>query len=137
MNINLTTLAGIILGVAILSAALTKFYFPNVQQKTEIVEKEVVRTDVVTVTKEVTKTDGTKETVTTVVDKSVKKVDTKETQVVLDSKSKYIFGGGILSNFKDKPDYEVSAGMRVFGPVFGQLKYQTNGYVGANILIEF
>jgi dsRNA-specific ribonuclease len=137
MQIGMKSLAGIILVVAALSAAVTKFYFPSIEEKTQTVEKEVVKNNIVTVVKEVTRPDGTKEVITETVDKSTTKSSSKDTVVKYDVTSKYIFGGGVISNFKDKPEYEVSAGMRVFGPVFGQIKYQTNGYVGANLLIEF
>lgn len=134
------TLRSFIIGIVIsagVSAVLTKYYFPRIESKTETVEKEVIRTDVVTVTKEVTKVDGTKETTTTVVDKSTKKTDTKETQVKLDVRPDWLVGGGILSNFKDKPEYELSVGKRILGPFLGQVKYQTNGYIGVNVLVEF
>lgn len=137
MELKVTTVSGIVLVVAVMSTALTKYYWPNVESKTQVVERQVIKTDVVTVVKEVTRVDGTKEIVTTTTDKTVKKEDTKATEVKIAIKSKYIFGGGIVSNFKDKPDYEISAGMRIIGPIFGQVKYQTNGSIGASLLIEF
>lgn len=137
MEIGIKTLAIGIVVVTGLSAAFTKFYFPSIKEKTEVVEKEVTKTDIITVTKEVVRPDGTKETVTTTTDKSVTKSDTRQTEMKMDIKSKYIFGVAAYSNFKDKPDYEVSAGMRVLGPIFGQVKYQTNGSVGVGVLVEF
>ena len=138
MNISVRTLTISLLVVAGLSAALTKFYFPNVEEKTQTIEKEVVKKDIVTVVREVTRPDGTKEVVTETVDKSTSKSTNKEVAVKYDVTSEYIFGVGVVTQTKElKPEYSISAGKRIFGPIFGQVEYQTNGYIGVKALIEF
>lgn len=137
MEIKLSTLAGTIVAVAVLSVAATKYYFPNIESKTEFVEKEVVKTDIVTVTKEVVRPDGTKEVITTTTDKSVSKSDTRNTELKMDVKSNLLVTAGVLSNFKDKPEYMLGVSKRVLGPAFVGATYQTNNTYGLTVTVEF
>ncbi len=137
MEIKLTTLAGIVAVTAVLAVAGTKYYFPNIESKTEVVEKEIVRTDVVTITKEVVRPDGTKEVITTTTDKSVSKSDTRNTELKLDVKSNLLVTAGVLSNFRDKPEYMLGVSKRVLGPAFVGATYQTNNTYGLTVTVEF
>ena len=67
---NWKTLGIYTIVVAALAVSATKRLWPTIDTKVTVQEKEVIRKDVQTVIKEVVKPDGTKETVTTIVDKS-------------------------------------------------------------------
>lgn len=123
--------------VALISSAMTKYYWPNVVSKTEIKEVEVQKNNIVTVVKEVVKKDGTKEVVTTTTDKSTTKTSTKASDVKKDTKSDLLLTGGIVTNFKDKPEYMLGISKRITGPIFVGATYQTNNTYGLNITIEF
>jgi len=121
------------------TAALTKFYFPNVEYKNTETVKEVVRNDIRTVVREVTKKDGTKEIITETTDKSVKKEDHNKT-IQKNEKSKYLVGLGFEKTTRGEQSYEVMAGMRVMGPVFGLVKVRhgdRDSAASLGIAIEF
>jgi len=72
----------LVLIVAALSAALTRYYFPKVEMKTQEITKEVIRNDIRTIVKEVTRPDGSKEVITETTDKTVKREESKKETVV-------------------------------------------------------
>lgn len=113
---------------------------PKEVTKVEVQEHEVVRNNVVTVTKEITKADGTKETVTTVVDKSVEKKDKQiESIVSKPTEKQWLIGAGV-NPLKYYETYSFKVDRRIFGPVFvgGQYIRNKSDNIGlANITMEF
>jgi len=86
--------------------------------KIEQVEKEVIKKDVVTVTKEVTRPDGTKETVTTTTDNSVEQKDKQfESTVSKPTEKQWLIGLGV-NPIKYTETYSVRVDRRVLGPLF-------------------
>lgn len=107
----------------------TKLVKPVVQ--TVEVDHAVTQTNVVTVTHEVTHTDGTKETIITSTDKSVVKVDESKSTVVA-QKDYFVVASATMDRV-----YGLSVNKRVLGPIFVGAGYQTNGTLSANIGMEF
>ena len=111
----------------------------NVVEK--IVEKkvEVVKRDVVTVVKEVVRPDGTKETVTTVVDKT--KEDRSSDKLTLNEKSR-MWKANVGADYNPLRPYEgigYSFGVerRLLKNIWVGLRGETSGNIGASIGIEF
>jgi len=124
---------------AALAVGLTKYYFPTIQTKTVEVEKEVVKTDVVTVTHTVQLPGGGTDTTITTTDHTQKVETDTKTQVVLKSPTINVSGlvandfshGGIL------PLYGVSVSKEFIGPVTLGLFGLTNGILGLSVGINF
>lgn len=120
------------------SVAGTKYLWPNVQTKTEVVEHETVRKDVVTVVKEVVRPDGTKESTTTIVDRSKETSDSKSTEIKIAARPQWFFQvGAITKSLTDKPDYSLGINRRILGPLFIGANYTTNNNFGLTIGMEF
>ena len=91
---------------------------PKEITKIEVQEHQVIRNNVVTVTKEITKADGTKETVTTVVDKSVEKKDKQVESIVSKPAEKQWLVGIGVNPLTYTETYSVKVDRRVLGPLF-------------------
>lgn len=141
MTISVRFAALAVVIAAALGGWATRKFYPDIQTKTEFVEKEVVKKDIVTVVKEIIRPDGTKETVTETTDKSVEKKDTKDTKVVAaPKKPDWLVGAAVFSpKFSDfsKPDYGIQVSRRVLGPAFLGGSYKTDGSFGLHIQVEF
>lgn len=123
--------------VAVASAGITRYYFPQVEFKNVEVTKEVVRNDIRTIVKEVVRPDGTKEIITETTDKSVKKESsTSETQI--SAKKQWMFDIGARRSLKD-PEimYDLQVQRRILGPFFLGAKASTDHTVGVSIGMEF
>lgn len=91
---------------------------PKEITKIEVQEHEVVKNNIVTVTKEITKADGTKEIVTTVVDKSIEKKDKQiESIVSKPTERQWLVGLGV-NPLKYTETYSVKVDRRILGPLF-------------------
>jgi Na+-translocating ferredoxin:NAD+ oxidoreductase RnfG subunit len=126
--------------VAAVSSAVTRYYYPRVEYKTQEVVKEVVRNDIKTIVKEVVKPDGTKTKTTTTTDKSVKK-ESSTKEVLIFGKSQWFFALTAQKNLKDSElGYELSVAKRQAGPFYliGQLGYKRNDLsAGIGIGMEY
>ena len=94
--------------------------------KVEIQEKEVIKNNVVTQIKEITKPDGTKETVTVVVDKSESKKDKQiESVISKNTEKQWLIGIGVnpLSYYET---YSFKVDRRILGNVFIGAQYIRN-----------
>jgi hypothetical protein len=126
----------------VLGGAVIKYYWPtpvNVDNK-QTVETGDTKNNIITVTTEKVKADGTKEITTTTTDKSEKKESMKSTETKTTiAKADLFFGGGYVKslNSQEKDDYQVVVGKRLMGPVLGFVTYQFKGVVTANVVIEF
>ena len=123
------------LAAALSGAAITKYYWPT-ERSTEV---EVVRNNVVTETREITKADGTKEVVTVVTDKTTKKetatvvaVSTKPKYHVSISATRslnYLTGGDVI--------YGAQLDYNVLGPVTLGVRADTSKQFGLVIGVAF
>lgn len=119
----------LILAIILLVTHYSSYWYGS-QKPAQIINTETVRKDVVTVVKEVTRPDGTKETVTIIEDKS-KESTTNKTPVLVPPRD-WVIGAYYRLN---DPTYALSVSRRILGPIsasaFGDLK--GNIYLGVNI----
>jgi lipopolysaccharide export LptBFGC system permease protein LptF len=129
-------IAAIILCLA--SVATTRYLWPRVEYKSSIVEKEVIKRDVVTVIREIVKQDGSKETVTEIVDHSRENSSKSETVVKL-AKAQYqlaLLASTSAERLAD-PVYGLQIQRRLLGPVWGGLSLNTDKQITFNLGLEF
>ena len=143
----------------------TKSVDPEVKVETKVVEKVVEKIVEVEVNKEsekknkstkiIEKPDGTKITeITETSEKETKTANKKNSDSEKNTSSEqkiektqkalaqYRLGGKVGANLKDlfsgsEMLYEVNAGMRVIGPFWSDLSYNTNGSIMIGISLEF
>lgn len=127
--------------VAAASAGITRYYFPQVEFKNTETTKEVVRNDVRTIIKEVTRPDGTKETITETTDKSVKK-ETSTSDTMIAAKKQWMFDVGARANLdnisnRDTFVYDLQVQRRILGPFFLGGRVSTDKSIGISVGMEF
>ena len=115
----------------LLGAILGVKFFPDIKEKQVEVEKIVK--DIVTVTKIVTKPDGTKEQTTTTTDKT--KENKSSTLITL--KPNWHAGIGTHTDASGTLSYSVSAERRILSNLFLGISLNTNKTAGATISVEF
>lgn len=131
----------IIAGVLVAAtAALTRYYFPRIETQTVDVVKEVVKTDIRTITKIVEHPDGTKETVIDHTDKSVENKDQKHSETVM-SKSQWLVTGTVQQDLNNglnlQPIYGVHVQRRILGPFYLGAMGSTDKRAGVSLGMEF
>jgi ribosome-binding ATPase YchF (GTP1/OBG family) len=92
----------LLLVCCVITAVVTRYYFPQVQTKTEIVEKEVVRNDI--------------ETITEIVDKTKKQAESSKTETKILAKN--WMASLIYNKNLDADGYQLSVSRRQLGPLF-------------------
>lgn len=125
--------ASFVLGL-LLSAYVTKTYFPTKQVEEKIVN--VVKKDIVTVTKTIIKKDGTSETVTVTEDKSTEKA-TKSVSKTDKIESFKLGLSASVQSYGDTPTYGILAEKRIFGPIWLGLQLDTSKQVGVVLSYTF
>lgn len=146
MNIQLKYLGLIVLVALAVGAYATRQFAPREVIKTQLVDHDVVKDHVVTVTKEITKADGTKE-VDTVVTDDRKESDTKK-ETVTDSKpipqqkAQWFVTAGAGLDFSQvsnlaNPIYQASVNRRILGPIYLGAYGNTKSQVGLQVGLEF
>ncbi len=138
MEMNLKTLGIYTVVVAALAIGATKRLWPTIDTKVTVQEKEVIRKDVQTVIKEVVKPDGTKEIVTTIVDKS-KESSTKKSEQIIMKKNDWFVAAGAEAKLNDlnNPVYKIEANRRILGDIFVGGTVNTQGAVGVQVGFSF
>lgn len=138
MEMNLKTLGIYTLVVAALAVAATKKFYPTIDTKVTVQEKEVIRKDVQTVIKEIVKPDGSKETVTTIVDKS-KESSVKKSEEIVMKKNDWFVAAGAEARLNDlnNPVYKIEANRRILGDIYVGGTVNTQGAVGVQIGFSF
>ena len=127
-----------LLVIAGLSAATTRYYFPQIQSKTVTVEHEVEHNNIVTVTRTIREPSGAVDTVTTVTDHSTKVEQDIKSALV--AKQLNWHAGAQIGIDVHKgliPIYGVSLDRRIFGPVTVGGFGLTNGTIGISIGLSF
>ena len=124
----ITAVVSLIIGMGI-----TKKFFPTIQEVN--VEKEVLKTDVKTVVKVIEHKDGTKETTTEIIDKTVKK---ESKSVVLTKPIDYHLTALVTMDLDSKEKiYGLSLEKRVFSNIFLGVNGNTLNQFGISIGLEF
>ncbi len=135
MNLKQITIYSIFLIVG--TAALTRYLWPSIQTQIKIEEKEVVRNDVRTIIKERTKSDGTKETETEIIDRTIKEKDKHYTAITTKKKDWFIAGGASINPNDVRPVYNLQVNRRIIGPFYLGASVNTRKDVGLQIGAEF
>lgn len=138
MEMTWKTLGIYTLVVAALAVTATKRFYPTIDTKVTVQEKEVIRKDVQTVIKEVVKPDGTKETVTTIVDKS-KESSVKKSEEIVMKKNDWFVAAGAEARLNDlnNPVYKIEANRRILGDIYVGGTVNTQGAVGVQVGFSF
>ena len=124
--------------MCVITAVFTRYYFPQVQTKTEIVEKEVVRNNIKTIIKEIVRKDGTKETITEIVDKTKKQAESSKTETKILAKN--WMASLTYNKSLDADGYQLSVSRRQLGPLFltGNLAtFDGEFQIGLGVSVEF
>lgn len=130
-------IAILVLVVAALSAAVTRYYFPQVSTKVEVQEKEVIKKDIKTIIKEIVRPDGTKETVTEVVDHSKESKESKTSITTFKPKDWVIAATAETKDLRQQFAYGIHIQRRILGPVFVGITANTEKQFGASVGLEF
>ena len=138
MNLKLWSLS--LLSVAALAYATGRYFQPaKIEIKEVVKEIEVIKKDVRTVIREVVKTDGSKETVTVIEDKSKetsKKESSKET-IITNAKPQWRVQGLADLTTLASPVYGVGIERRILGPIFVGGFVKANREYGVSVSLEF
>ena len=119
----------------LLSSVTSKFLFPTIKERTVEIEKESTQKDVQTIVKEIIKADGSKEIITTIVDKSKENKESVKTVTI--SKSDWHASIAALTpNVKDIY-YQVHVERRVLGDIYVGGLINTNKQFGISVGMEF
>lgn len=136
---NLKQVAVLLLVTATVSAALTRFYFPQVQVKTVKVEKDVIHNNIQTVVVTKKLPSGEVDSTTTIVDHTNKiETDNKTSEIAKIPPNWLIVGTASVTgiNFVN-PAYGVQVNRRILGPIFINASANTKGEVGLGLGMEF
>jgi xanthosine utilization system XapX-like protein len=109
--------------------------FPKIKEKTIEVEKEVVRKDVQTIIKVVTRPDGSKEEVTTIVDHTRENKEYSNTKTI--SKADWHISASASKGLDTDIYYTVQAEKRILGDIFIGGNITTNKTIGISLGVEF
>lgn len=111
----------------------TYWYGSQKPAEVRIVEKEVIKKDVITQIVEVIKPDGSKEIKTIVIDKSTE-TNSKKTDVMPQRPKDWLVGAYYKVT---DPAYGISANRRVLGPIFLQVAADTGRNLTVGLGMEF
>lgn len=122
----------LISATALVAVAATKFYWPTVRIKQQ--EIETIKRDVVTVVREIVRPDGTKETISTITDKSK---ENKSVTLLEAQKPNWLISAGALYDVTERNMlYSASAQKRIAGPLSGGVQLISNqGKFAAGIVL--
>lgn len=113
---------------------IAKHFYPTT--KTEIKEVEVIKKDIVTIVKTITRPDGTKEETSTTTDRSTERNTSTYSKV--DKTDRYMVSGlARIQSYGQQPVYGAIAQMRVVGPLWVGLTADTDKQVGAIVSYSF
>jgi hypothetical protein len=130
-NYIITGLVCLVIGVLAGSAL-----FPKVKEKTVETEVERVVKDVQTVIKVVTRPDGTKEEVTTIIDKSKQSTDKTSTKII--AKNDWHISASGSRTFTDSSmTYTLQVERRIIGDVFLGASVDSEKQVGLVVGIDW
>lgn len=116
--------------------ATVKHYWPTLQERTKIEEKEVVRNNIKTVTRIVERPDGSRETITESTDRSTERSSRQVEQQKVAEKN-WLLGITATTRLTQlQPIYGVQVSRRILGPFFIGVNINAAGDFGALIGAE-
>lgn len=121
----------------LLGGGLGTLLFPQTKEKVVEVEKEVVVKDVVTVTRIVTRPDGTKEELVTVTDKTKENKQSTSTKTVAKSTWHASIGAKSKIDRLQVDLYTIQIEKRILGDLFIGVTGSTDKTVGLTVGMEF
>ncbi len=121
---------------AIVSASITKFYFPQIQTKTVEVTKEVTHTDIQTVTHTVTK-GGETDTTTVITDHTQHIESDNKTAVTIKKADWMVSGLYTIDIHTAKPIYGADIKYRLFDSLFIGGMLDTTGQPRVTLGVTF
>lgn len=134
MNNNiLIPLIALIVGLLVGAGVIYK-YKPRVVTETQVVSKDVVHNQIVTVTKVIKQKDGSEVSTTTATDTSVKVDNTVSKDIKAPN---YHVTAGYDIGFTAVPSYSLQVEKRIAGPLFLGARAETRGAVGVVLGLEF
>lgn len=128
----------LVLVVAAISAAVTRFYFPQIEFKNTETVKEVVRNDIKIIERVIERPDGTKEIIKETTDKSTKK-ETSTSETIIAAKKQWLIAVGANTKLssRDLIVYDLHVQRRILGPFYLGAKVATDKSVGVSLGMEF
>lgn len=120
---------------AIVSAGITRYYFPQLEYKNVETIKEVIKNDIRVIERVIERPDGTKETIKETTDKSTKK-ETSTSETLIASKNQWMFDIGARANLDRNIYYDLQVQRRILGPFFLGAKVSTDKTLGVSIGME-
>ena len=126
----------IVLLAGVVAGGLAVHQFKPAEVRIDVREKEIVRTDVKTITRVVERPDGTKETVIESTDKSVSKASKSES-VVKTLQKNWNLAVTAHTNRELELHYSLHVQRRVLGPFYAGVTANTIGMVGLSLGMEF
>lgn len=125
--------------IILVTAAVTRYSFPQIKTQTVTVEKEVIHNDVRTVVHTVTQPNGVSDTTTTIIDHTVKTDIAKSVSITTRAPTLNI--SALVANDFSKglliPAYGVSVSKQVLGPITVGGFGLTNGTIGLSVGLNF
>lgn len=121
----------------LLGAGAGTFLFPQTKEKIVEVEKEVIVKDVVTVTKVITRPDGTKEELVTVTDKTKENKQSTSTKTVAKSTWHASVGAKTKIDKLQVDLYTIQIEKRILGDLFLGVTGSTDKTVGLTVGLEW
>ena len=142
MTIQIKYAGAACLVVAIMSAGITRYYFPQmtVQTKTVEVQKNVVQDNIKTIVQTMKLPNGEVDTTSMTIDNTVHtETDTKTQQIQLSPQKNWFVGAEATItrvNFAN-PAYGVYVNRRIVGPFYLGASATTKGEFGVSVGMEF
>lgn len=134
---NTKSIVILLIVVAVVSAGVTRYFFPQVEFKNTETVKEVVRNDIRTIVRTIERPDGTKETTEEIVDRSTRR-ETSTNETIIAAKKQWVFDIGARTKVTDiNVVYDLQVQRRILGPFFVGAKASTDQSVGVSIGMEF
>lgn len=135
IKVNKLSIICLISGLA-LGAAITRYYWPKIEQQTVVQEKVVTRADVRTVTRTI-EVPGKREVITEIIDNSTVVAD-KRLKSTTYKQSDWILGAGAgVKSLNGDINYNLSINKRIIGPVFAGIYGRTDRELGLQLMLEF
>lgn len=135
---SLKTLLLACLASAAVAAAATRYYYPRVDIQTIETTKDVIKTDIRTVTRLIERADGTKETVTETVDNTKRTIKDTKSHTENRQNDWYVVASVNTRLYADDvPSYAIGIHRRIIGPIFAGVQADAKGAFGVAVGLEF
>lgn len=127
------------LGVSLAAGALIQRQWDSKEIERAISEqKTITKNRIITVTKEITRPDGTKETDTTTTDNSIKKEIEKTIQEVSKSRGAiWMVSAGAAIGTDLMPSYKAQIDRQILGPIWVGIYATTHKEAGLSLGVQF